>query len=151
LAGVVRVRVLGQRESADDAAVEEISVVDRGDIGLTGSASGPVHAAQEVALAFPSTGKSAQINVAEGDRVLKGQSLASLDIRNLQAALQNAQLAFNLQQVAYKSIAAAPRDVDVKAARATLDAAKAQLSAASIGYDPFQVKIAQLQLELAKN
>jgi HlyD family secretion protein len=151
LAAFVRVRVLSQRGSADNAAVQEISVIDRGDIVLTVSATGPVHAKQEVALAFPSTGNVAQINVAEGDRVLKGQTLASLDVRNLQAALQNAQLAFNLQQVAYKSIVAAPRDVDVKAAKATLDAAKAQLGAASVGYDPLQVKIAQLQLELAKN
>ncbi len=148
----VRVRFLEPGSGEDNAAVEETSVVDRGDIVLTVGATGPAHAKTEVALAFPSTGDVAQVNVTEGSRVLKGQTLASLDTRTLQTALQNTQLAFNLQQVAYNSIVSTPRDVDLNAARAALDAAKAQLSASYIGgYDPLQVRIAELQLELAKN
>ncbi len=150
-AAFVRVRVLGSRSAENNVAVQETSVVDRGDLTLTVSATGPIHAKLEVALAFPSTGIVAQINVAEGSRVLKGQTLASLDIRNMQAALQNAQLTYNLQQVAYRAIVAAPRNVDLNAARSAVDAAKAQLNAAYIGYDPLQVKVAELQLEIAKN
>src|SRR5262245_14663201 len=84
----VRVRLLDAR-GTDANAVEEISVIDRGDITLTVSATGPVHARIEVPLAFPSTGNVAQIAVSEGNRVLKGQTLAWLDVRNLYAAKQN--------------------------------------------------------------
>lgn len=145
-----RVRFLS-RLGDSGVAIQETSVVDRGDIILAVSAAGPIRARNEVALAFPSAGTVARVEVTEGSRVLKGQTLAALDTRLMQNALENAQLAFNLQQAAYKALVATPREADLKAAQSSLTAAKAQLGAGYVGYDALQVRIAELQLELAKN
>lgn len=137
--------------SSNTVEIQDSSTVDRGDIVLTVSATGSIQALQEVPLAFAALGKVDTLNVKVGDHVLRGQTLASLDTQAQQTALKNTQFALDLQRIAYNALAAAPRDVDLKAAQAALAAAQAQLSAARIGYDPTQVKIASLQVELAKN
>jgi RND family efflux transporter MFP subunit len=150
-AAFVRVTLRSNVSASSTVAIQETSTVDQGDIILTVSATGPIHALAEIPLAFPSMGNVVKINVTEGDHVLKGQTLASLDTQAMQTALRNAQLTLNLQQIAYNALAESPRDADLKAAKAAVDAAKAQLGAASIGSDPLQVRIAELQLEVAKN
>src|SRR2546423_11651872 len=61
------------------STVQETSTVDRGDIVLTVSASGSIQANQNVSLAFPVNTKVTAINVQEGDHVLKGQTIATVN------------------------------------------------------------------------
>lgn len=55
------------------------------------SASGVVKSDQQTKLLFPVSGKVAWIGVSKGEYVYAGQTIASLDSRNFQAALRQAQ------------------------------------------------------------
>ncbi len=146
-----RVRYVDNATKPSDTVVQESTVVDRGDILLTVSASGPIHAQQETPLLFLGVGRVATINVSEGQHVLKGQTIATLDTRTQQSALTNASLALEGARLALKAVTAAPRSADVASASAALGAAKAGLGAANVGYDPIRVRLAALQVEIAKN
>jgi HlyD family secretion protein len=132
--------------------VDETAVVERGNIALTVSATGPLRARQNVALSFPITGTVKSIPVAEGDHVLKGQTIAILETQDLLDAVLIAQSRVLNQQIALRRLTDKPRAIDVQAAEATLTLAKAQLyEAQHSGYDPLQVQIDQLNVETAKN
>lgn len=64
-----------------------------GNLVLQASGSGYLVASTEANIAFEIDGKIAEINVALGDKVEKGQVLARLDDASLQYKLENAQLA----------------------------------------------------------
>lgn len=150
-AAFVRVRYVENVLKPSDTVIQESGTVDRGDIVLTVSASGPIHAQQELPLVFLGVGRVATVNVSEGQHVLKGQTIATLDTQAQQTALTNASLALEGSRVALKALTAEPRQADVASASAALSAAKAGLAAANVGYDPIRVRLAELQVELAKN
>ena len=150
IAAVARVYLADQAINSAPQ-IQEIAAVDKGDIILTVNATGAIHAQQETPLTFLATGKVSSINVKEGDRVLAGQTLATLDMQASRDALKNAQFALDLQKAAYNSLVAGARELDLKSAQAAVDAAQAQLTAASVGVNPLQVQIADLQVEIAKN
>jgi len=151
IAAYLRTRYTRDAAQQQTTAVQDSAQVERADLVLTVSASGPIRAAQELPMVFLAQGRVQTVNVVEGQRVLKGQTLATLDTRAESAALASAQLALDGAAIALKALTAAPRDVDLSAATVALDAARAQLAAAGIGYDPTRVKLAQLQIEIAKN
>lgn len=66
------------------------------------SASGELQAGQRVLLHFQTTGRLAWLGVSEGDRVSKGQVIASLDTTKVKASLEQA-------------------EADLRSAQATLD------------------------------
>lgn len=68
----------------------QTTTVTRQDIKSTISASGTLNGIQTSDLKFKSSGKLAYISAKEGDVVTKGQSIASLDIKDLNIALQQA-------------------------------------------------------------
>jgi RND family efflux transporter MFP subunit len=151
-AAYARFRYVEDVSQRETVLVQDSTVVERGDIILTVSASGPIRANQELPLVFLATGRIDTVNVEEGQHVLKGQTLATLDTRNQQAALTNAQLALDGARVTLKAFTAAPRDVDLQSAIAALNVAQANVKAAGVGgYDLIRVKLAQLQVEIAKN
>ncbi len=145
----LRVNVLLKAATGTEAL--ETGIVDRDDIVVAVSATGPIRARQETPLSFAGIGTVSAINVTEGDHVLKGQTLAILDTKGLSNAIQAAQLALDLQKVAYNALLTPPREVDQKAADAALKTAQAQLAAAQMGADSLQIQLAQLQVEIAKN
>src|SRR5262249_28044479 len=89
--------------------------------------------------------------VNEGDHVLKGQTIATVDSTDARDALMQAQLKLQQQQVALKTLTDKPRQVDINVAQANLDLAKAALKSASSGGDPLQTQIDALNTEVAKN
>lgn len=152
LAAYARVRYTQDIAQRETVAVQDSMNVERGDIVLTVSASGPVRANQELPLVFLATGRVATVNVVEGQHVLAGQTIATLDTLTQQSALTNAQLALNGARLTLSALTAAPRDVDLQSAQAALTVAQANVAAANVGgYDPIRVKLAQLQVEIAKN
>ncbi|TPM15568.1 efflux RND transporter periplasmic adaptor subunit [Mesorhizobium sp. B2-3-5] len=108
------------------------------DIPMTASISGSIAARNQHDLSFRAGGQVTDILVDVGDRVRKGQVLASLDTHALQASadlaaasvssaqaqLTEAQANFNRQKALY---------ADGNATRATLDAAQASLDTAKSG------------------
>jgi len=141
---------VGQAAPAE-TAIQETTLVERGDIVVTVSAVGTVRPAKQIYLFFPVPGEVSAVAVAEGDSVRAGQELARLDTEQLELALQDASLALELQQIAFDAMTAEPREVELEAARAAVSAAGAQLAAASVPPDASVEEIARLQLELAKN
>jgi HlyD family secretion protein len=151
-ASYARVRYAQDIVGTPPSLAQESLTVDRGDITLTVSASAPIRANQDLPLVFLSQGRVQVVNVVEGQRVLKGQQIAALDTRAQQTALENTRIALDGARIALKALVANPRPEDVRSAQAALDAAKAQLGAAGVGgYDPTQVKLAQINVEIAKN
>jgi len=61
----------------------ETKKVERGNIEVTISASGTIKSETEVKVQFQTSGKLAWLGVKEGDKVKKGQALASLDKQDL--------------------------------------------------------------------
>src|ERR1044071_761227 len=80
VAGTIRVRSATQSANGQGTvAAQDTSVVDRGDIQVTVGTTGQIQAARQVALSFPANGKVNAILVNEGDHVLKGQTIATVD------------------------------------------------------------------------
>jgi RND family efflux transporter MFP subunit len=126
-------------------------VVDRGDIQVAVGTTGQIQANKQVALSFPANGKVNAILVNEGDHVLKGQTIATVDSTDANDALLQAQVKLMQQQVALKNLTDKPRQVDINVSQANLDLAKAALKSASSGGDPLQTQIDAVNTEIAKN
>ncbi len=150
-AAFIRVRATAQpANSGRSSAVQETSTIDKGDILITVPATGPIQANQTMSLSFPVSGKVTTVNVNEGDHVLKGQTIATLDNQAALDAVAQAQAKLIAQQVALNQIIAKPRPVDVNVAQANLDVARARLTSGS-GSDPVQAQIDTLNVQSAKN
>ena len=103
--GVWRTGQAGRMTAAQAAAVDsgtyQTAVVRKGDLSISVGGSGSVVTTQTLDLAFPVSGKVAEIKVQLGDSVTKGQVLAVLDgldelqlkVREQQVAVQAAQKA----------------------------------------------------------
>lgn len=86
-----------------EVSPQPVEVV-RGDLTVTVSGSGYISVSNEKQLGFGSGGKIAELNVAEGDKVSKGDILARLDTSTLELSIIQAQLArdeaeYNLNQL----------------------------------------------------
>ena len=81
--GVWRTGQAGRMTAAQAAAVDsgtyQTAVVRKGDLSISVGGSGSVVTTQTLDLAFPVSGKVAEIKVQLGDSVAKGQVLAVLD------------------------------------------------------------------------
>src|ERR1700694_3880981 len=89
VAAFARVSYLQSLTDPANQIVQDTSVVDHGDIVVTVSASGPIQPALKLPLVFLQTGKVQTVQVTEGQTVLKGQTLATLDTTAQQNALAN--------------------------------------------------------------
>jgi RND family efflux transporter MFP subunit len=153
IAGFVRIGSMGPLPgmAGRSSNVLEVSTVERGDVLLTVSATGPLQPRQSVSLAFPVTAKVAAINVTEGDYVRKGQVIATLSNQSYVDAFRQAQVRVVSQGLALRRLTDKPRPVDLLVYQVNLELAKARLSAAAGGPDRLQVQIDQLQVEKSKN
>ncbi len=85
---------------------------------------------REVQLAFNGSERIREIRVQEGDRVKKGQRLALLDTRLLEAQLAEAEAAVEAQRQALAKLEAGSRPEEIRKLEAELRAAEAQAKAA---------------------
>lgn len=83
-------------------------------------------AIREVQLAFNGSQRIREIRVQEGDRVNKGQRLARLDSRLLEAQLAEAEAAVEAQRQALAKLEAGSRPEEIRKLEAELRAAEAQ-------------------------
>ncbi len=91
LAGLVVVSLIACGDQTADSQTQYIEVT-RGDIVLSVSAEGNLSLPWHRELTFGTSGTIAKINVEEGNSVVKGQVLASLDITSLELVVRGAEL-----------------------------------------------------------
>ncbi len=91
------------------------------------TASGTVEPSQNPDLAFVSGGRVVRVNVAVGQAVSSGQTLAMLDISTLSAQRANAEANLASQQAKLASMQAGPRGVDTQAKQTAVDQANQTL------------------------
>ncbi len=102
--------------------------VKRQDIQKTVLTTGQVVSSTDLDLSFQSSGVVKQINVAEGDKVSAGETLAVLDQSGALANLQSAQAALASAQANYDKIKAAATPQDIAVSVAAVDSASTTLS-----------------------
>ncbi|MBW1814811.1 MAG: efflux RND transporter periplasmic adaptor subunit [Deltaproteobacteria bacterium] len=108
---------------------ETVTQPSRGDINVT--SDGNLSLPNQRELTFGTTGKIAEIYVAEGDRVTQGQELAKLDTTSLGRAVTTAENSVSTAALAVEAaeLAIKTAEIDVKVAE---DAAKDTIRAAEI-------------------
>ncbi len=99
--------------------------VARGTVTQTVAVAGSLAAApDQVRLFFASNGRLAQIPIHEGDAVAQGQTLATLDVTDLQSALKQAQVNLSSAQARYQQTAAGSTPEDIAIAKNDVDSAQ---------------------------
>jgi macrolide-specific efflux system membrane fusion protein len=91
VAATITVFALQPQENVSDSVLTE--VIERRDVTTTVAASGVVEAADQRSVSFRQAGEVASIEVNVGDVVSEGDVLATLDPRDLEAALAQARSA----------------------------------------------------------
>lgn len=110
---------LTRSAAAESGPAYQTAVVRRGDIRISITGSGTLVAGESVDLGFSTQGTVVQLNVALGDAVTAGQTLASLgNSQALEANLASAELAYLQAQQALKDL---HDNADVALAQAYLD------------------------------
>src|SRR6185503_3902569 len=90
--------------------------------------TGVVEPSQNPDLAFESGGRVTRVNVAVGDSVTAGETLASLDASTLSAQRDQAQAALQAQQANLAQMQAGARQVDIDAKQTAVSQAELSLS-----------------------
>jgi HlyD family secretion protein len=122
--------------------------VTRGTIQTTIGASGAVQPLQEVTLSFPSGEIIKTIDVTVGQRVTAGQVLGTVDVTDLQLALQQQQSSVASAQAKYDATAAGALPKDIAVAQSNVDAARAKYQATAT-VSQKDIDVAQANLDSA--
>jgi multidrug efflux pump subunit AcrA (membrane-fusion protein) len=115
------------RPPGAQAAQTVTATVSRGTYQQTVEATGTLEPTKQADLDFAVSGRVTSVLVAAGDRVQKGDELATLDTTSLDAALTSAQAQLDAAQAQYDD------DVDADASSTQLSADKASVAAAESG------------------
>jgi len=139
-----------QQAAASTQPVMQTSVVRRGNITLSASGTGTLVAANQANLSFGTSGTLATLNVKVGDKVQKGQLLATIENSSQQSQLTQAKLALaNLTSPAAIATAQETLATDQK----TIDSTLSQLiylESPRIFYDNQHIATDQQALDQAK-
>lgn len=142
----------------DDAAtIQQIDTVTRQNIVDTISLSGKLEPVERAELGFSVTSRVIEILVQPGSRVTEDQSLARLDTRDLELAVESARASLAQAQAELDSLRQGPTDEELAQARQSLTSAQsgvvqAQQSIAGSQLDQEQTLVdIRRQLEEAQN
>lgn len=111
--------------------------VKREDIKIAVSSDGKVTAKDGVKLSFPVTGnlEVQDVYVKEGDKIKKGDKIASVKTESLQFDLRNAYASYQSALANLNAKQASPTDNDISKAKTTIDQAQVSLNQAQISLD----------------
>ena len=102
----------------------EMGIVVRGDVHEVVSETGFVRPSREVAMAFERSGRVVSIPVSEGDVVVEGANLISLDTSERQVELATAYARLQAEQVRLNELTAGADNVSLGVAAAAVDTAE---------------------------
>ncbi len=135
-----------------EAQIIDRTVAERGTLNVTVNATGAIVPEREASLAFETSASVVEIMVDEGQTVSEGDVLARLDAIDQDLILESARVNYEQQRIAYNDLVSPARDVDIAAAEQAVLAAQASAGAAySSGPDANDERIAELEIELARN
>lgn len=148
-----------QRQANSVVASQQRAVVKREDLKIAIEASGKVVARDGVELSFPVSGnlEVSEVYVKEGDKVKKGDKIASVKTESLEFELRNAYASYQSALANFNSKKAAPTQSEVDKAKAAIDQAKISLDQAKISLEKTrssvnqQIANAEMGLETASN
>lgn len=126
------------------------TVVERGHIEETVTATGNVAADRQVSLAFASSAEIVEVLVKEGQQVEAGGVLARLDTASLEWQVARAQASLDTAQARLEQAQKPATDQDLASARAALDSAKANYDKVEAGSSDEEVASAQASLDSAR-
>ncbi|MFM2308428.1 MAG: hypothetical protein RLY87_548 [Chloroflexota bacterium] len=121
------------RSSSNSAAAKKTNTVAvvKGNLVTTISGSSNIAAKSSVSLSFQSSGVIKDVLVAEGEKVAKGQVLATLDGRDLQYSLDSAKASLDSAKAKLAQLTSGTgRASDLASAQAGVTSAEAQLASA---------------------
>jgi len=117
-------------DGADDVASYESVTVSRGTVEQVVSVTGHVEPLERVTLSFPIGGRVARVQVAEGDRVVRGERLATLDTGTMVASLAEAEARVARERAVFDELSAPLRSEAQAVEQATVAQAEATLVSA---------------------
>jgi macrolide-specific efflux system membrane fusion protein len=117
-------------ENAAGAATTQLVAASTGTVKETVSATGTIQPANQANLKFAQSGKVTAVGVKVGDTVTVGQTLATIDPTNLQAAVTLAQQQLTAAQAQLTAATAAANSGQMASANAQVTAAQSRLTAA---------------------
>lgn len=133
--------------SGNKAAALQTDQVTRGDIQAQVLSSASLQPAADLTLTFGSAGSINALNVKPGDKVQKGQALASLDTSDLNLAVVQAQANVSSAQAKLDSVKEGSAAKDIANAEDTLKAAQAKYN--SLNQGPTSSDLANAEANLA--
>lgn len=125
------------------APTYQTTTIQRGNVTVGVTATGPVAAGQSVPLSFKSSGKLAELKVNVGEKVTKGQVLGVLDTADLQTALEQAKAALAVQQANLEKLQNGPTQAQVGVAQTSVENAKQAVGNAQANLQATQSSSAQ--------
>jgi len=126
---------LNKPVAAQTTEKPETEPVRRGDITATVSVSGSVAPREQANVSFKSGGRVAQVYVAEGDAVRKGDLLATLDTTDIETQVEKAESALRIAQLNLQKAEKPQTKDELTVAKANLERARINLQKAQSEYD----------------
>lgn len=117
------------------APTYQTATVNKGNLAVSVTATGPISAVNNLPLTFKASGKIAEIKVNVGDQVTKGQVLATLDTTDLKASLAQAQAGLASAQASLAKLKAGPTSTQRDVAQVSVDNARSSAAAAAASLD----------------
>lgn len=120
--GLIIVSSFGKKDGSSG-----YELVTRQDLARTVRATGVVTSATDLALSFEKAGVVRSINVAVGERVVSGQTLASLDSRKERSEVTKARGALLAAEANYRKVLEGERAEEVRVAEVAVENARRKL------------------------
>jgi len=142
-----------QQQTAARAAAtaRQTATLSRGDLAATVSGGGNIYAPQQTNLNFGASNVPVtQVNVQVGDKVKKGDTLATVDATALQETFETAQANLASAQASYDEIKAPPTADEIAIAQAQADAAQENYNAAVAKLEALKAPPTALALQTAR-
>lgn len=141
----------GQQNNATAATTVQTAQVVRDTIQATVSSNGSVQPNADVQLSFGSSGTVAAVNVVAGQRVKKGDVLASIDNSDLKLSVQQAQASLDSANANLATVKAGATAQQLADAQASLASAEAKYNQTKTGgYSGSDIAAAKASLDSAK-
>jgi multidrug resistance efflux pump len=141
-----------QNQTAPVVSTQKQAKVNKEDLKISIQSDGKVVAKDGVELSFPVSGNLEvdEVYVKEGDKVKKGDKIASVKTENLEFELRNAYASYQSSLANLNSKQAGATDAEIKKAKASIDQSQISLDQAKISLEK-TTSSANQSIESAQN